>query len=104
MPTYTANFRQRACLALKAAGYPDQYGALIRTAQLLNVSRHTLKRWYHQAPPPNPVQIALPPMLIHEVQQLFVALDHKRDTATYAQLSRALTQLVDALHQVDSPD
>ena len=103
MPAYTANFRDRARLALKAAGYPGRRGALIDISLMLNVPRHTLKRWFRRTEPPafQPTTV-LQPMVQYEVQQLFAMLDHKRGEANYAQLSRALAQLIDALHQLES--
>jgi hypothetical protein len=103
MPPYSPEFRQRARIALTAAGYPSQRGALLHISRMLGIPRHTLKRWYHQPEPPTlTTPSILQPMLSHEVQQVFASLDRKRESANYAELSRALTQLVDALHAVDS--
>ncbi|MBX3086688.1 MAG: hypothetical protein KF716_33955 [Anaerolineae bacterium] len=104
MPHYNEHFRHRARIALQAAGYPTHYGALKHVSILLGVPRHTLKRWFHQPAPTADtiLSTSLPPMLMVEVQKLFSELDRKREEASYAQLSRALTQLVDALEQVDS--
>ena len=100
MPTYTDEFRQRACLALTVAGYPQQYGALISISRLLNVPVHTLKRWFHQSVATTMPQMTQP-MLLQELHSIFAALDRKRDSASYADLSRALSQLVDTLHHIE---
>jgi hypothetical protein len=103
MPTYTTEFRQRARLALQAAGYPTRRGALNDISLLLTVPRHTLKRWFRQTEPPSlNVNNVIQPMLQYEVQRVFAMLDHKREDANYAQLSRALSQLVETLGQLDS--
>ena len=101
--SYTADFRSRARLALKVAGYPTRRGALIDISHMLNVPRHTLKRWFRQSEPPalHPNTV-LQPMLQYEVQRLFAMLDSKRDAANYVQLSRALSQLIDTLQQLES--
>ena len=102
MPTYTADFRDRARLALKAAGYPARRGALIDISHMLKVPRHTLKRWFTQTEAPAlQAKTVLQPMLQYEVQQLFALLDSKRERANYAQLSRALSQLIEVLHQLE---
>ena len=103
MPTYTADFRSRARLALKAAGYPARRGALIDISFMLKVPRHTLKRWFRQSEPPalHPHTV-LQPMLQYEVQQILTVLDSKRDAANYAQLSQALSQLIASLQQLES--
>ena len=100
--TYPAEFRHRACLALHAAGYPDRHNSLRDTAALLGVPRHTLRRWFHATPlpPPSPDQI-LQPVLQHELTEIFASMERKRDDANYAQLTRALAQLVDLIHRTD---
>jgi transposase-like protein len=101
--SYSDEFRAQAYLALKSAGYPKR-GSLSKVSGLLNVPKHTLRRWAANLPPPRRrrVQSDLQMVMLAEVDRIINQLPDKRNQASYRELTATLTALVNSVRGFDS--
>ncbi len=99
---YSDEFKSQAVAALTAAGYPHTFGSLADVSRQFKVSPTSLITWAalagHKAErDPNAVTELLVSMVVSELVSTFVALDRKRDTASFSSLSIYMGILFDKL-------
>lgn len=95
-PSYDDQFRATAVVALRAAGWPNQVGALARVAADLKIHERTLDRWAkgESNPPPDNIvrtkQVELSDLFEQEMRWIFQAMEKKRGEASYRDLGIVL--------------
>ncbi len=99
---YSDEFKASAVAALTAAGYPHTFGSLAEVSRQFKVSATSLITWAALAGAkaerdPNAVTELLVSMIVSELVSTFVALETKRDRASYSQLSIGMGILFDKL-------
>jgi hypothetical protein len=98
---YDDKFRASAVVMLEAAGYPDQKGALTRTANHLGVPLNTIKGWYtaNRNPPPAELRTEkkgdLVTLFDSELEAIFGDMPNARPDASYRDLGVVAGILVD---------
>lgn len=100
---YDDKFRSSAVIMLEAAGYPNQKGALERTAKGLGIHARTLSRWFNgeQNPPPdrmvNEKRLELTDLLRNELEAAFGQMPNARPDASYRDLGTVAAIFIDKL-------
>lgn len=104
--SYDDKFRASAVVMLEAAGYPDQVGALTKTAQHLGIPPRTLSRWFNgeQNPPPDRVvtekRDELADLLDREIRAAIGEMDDARKEASYRDLGTVAGILIDKMQLI----
>lgn len=104
---YSDDFRAGAILMLRAAGYPEQRGALMETANHLGISHQILGRWFRREsnpPPQNIVQIKKSDLISMIKEQLVNAIKEAPNAlpdADYFDITRSIGILVDKLQLLE---
>lgn len=98
---YDDKFRASAIVMLQAAGWPNQEGALTRTAQHLRIPLTTLRRWAsgQQNPPPADLvsekKAELSDLLDKEIEAALNEMNSARSEASYRDLGTVIGILID---------
>lgn len=100
--SYTDEFKTEAVQALIDAGYPQTWGSLARTCERFHLAPSTLITWaalagWKQARDPSAETELLISMIVSELVSIFAAMESKRGTASYSQLSIGMGILFDKL-------
>jgi|SRR5579864_1205593 len=104
---FTDEFRAVAVAATISAGYPQQKGALMRTATELDISHVTLRSWVlrEQNPPPSDLvqekKADLKTLFDAEMRAILKVMPEKRADAGYSQLGTVLGILFDKMRLLD---
>jgi len=104
---YDDKFRSSAVIMLEAAGYPNQKGALERTAKAVGIHARTLSRWFNgeQNPPPdrmvNKKRLELTDLLRNELGSIFKAMPNARPDASYRDLGTVAAIFIDKLQLLE---
>lgn len=106
-PRYTDEQRAEAVALLQAAGYPNEKGALTKTANQLGIPARTISRWFNgeNNPPPDKTvtekTFDLREAIRGELQAVLEAMPDKRENANYRDLVTAAGILTDKLTRLD---
>lgn len=107
MTRYTDEFRANSVIMLEMSGYPDEPGALVKTAKYLKIPHATLSRWYNgkrNPPPPEMVQVKKGEMIGLVKSEIVAALHemvNARPFAEYKELATAIGILVDKMQLLE---
>ena len=100
--SYTDEFKAEAVQALVEAGYPQTWGSLAKTCEQFKLAPSTLITWaalagWKQARDPTAETELLVSMIVSELVSIFAAMESKRASASYSQLSIGMGILFDKL-------
>lgn len=104
--SYDDKFRASAVVMLEAAGYPNEKGALTKTAAHIGVPARTLSRWFNgeQNPPPdqtvNEKRDELSVLLDTEIRAILGDMPEARKDASYRDLGTVAGILIDKIQLI----
>lgn len=107
MTRYTDEFRANSVIMLEMSGYPEEPGALMKTAKYLKIPHATLSRWYNgkrNPPPPEMVQVKKNEMidlLKSEIVSAIREMVNARKDADYKELATAMGIMVDKMQLLE---